>query len=139
MKITKITIAGKEYKITELPRKKNAAWRERVQGEFTEIADMVRGLPDQNVGSTAGVAGLIESFAKKLTGSVDILVDLIFSYSPALRKDAERIDEEAYDSEILEAFWAVAGLAFPFGSLIQRVRGLAERGQSQEPTGESSA
>ncbi len=138
MKTAKVSIAGRQYTINELPRKQNAAWRDRVQGLFDEVTGEIRGLPEQEIGSRVGAADLIESLTRRLTGSVDVIVDLIFSYAPEFGDDAQRINEEAYDSEILEAFWAVAKLAFPFGSLIQRVSSLTASGQKADQTGESS-
>jgi hypothetical protein len=61
-----------------------------------------------------------------LLNSIDNVKVLLASYAPDLPLD------DAYDSEIMDAFGEVLTLAFPFGSLIKRVRGL-----SGQPTAQS--
>ena len=58
-----------------------------------------------------------------LIGSMDLLLDLLFAYSPELAEDRERIEEEAYDEEALAAFTEVLKLAYPFGELLAMVNG----------------
>lgn len=62
----------------------------------------------------------MRSVASKVVDSVDILAGLVTDYVPALKP----LLDEAYDSEVLEAFTAVLGLAYPSGQLLERIKAL---------------
>jgi hypothetical protein len=72
------------------------------------------------------LANVVRSVSGLLLTSIDTVKDLLASYAPSLPL------EDAYDSEIMDAFTEVLGLAYPFGSLLKKVRGL-----SGQPTRQS--
>lgn len=134
MRTVEVTLAGKTYTITELPSRKNAAWRKKLEKPFRELAKMLESAPETDISNLADIAGLVRSLSSMLVDSVDVIVELLFDYSPELRADRKRIEEEAYDSEILAAFTAVLSLAFPFGSLASKLQGLAMLGSASGAT-----
>ena len=136
MRTVTVEIAGKEYTINEKKRKANAKWRASFQTQFTEIADLIEGLPAMEL-TTEAVAQLIRQIVAKLGGSVDIMADLVFSYSPELSADKKTIEEDAYDSEIMQVFTEVLKLAYPFGSLAETLGALAQTGRANLGTSPS--
>lgn len=133
-----VEIGGKSYTINEAKRKANAKWRQSFQVQFTEVADLIEGLPGTEMTSQA-IGQLIRQITSKIGGSVDEMAALVFAYSPELAADKETIEEEAYDSEIMAAFTAVLKLAYPFGSLIEMVSGLSSLGQGTKETSLNSS
>lgn len=129
-----VEIGGKQYTIPEAKRKANAKWRQLFQAQFTEVADLIEGLPETSLSSATAVGDLIRQIVNKVGGSVDQMAELVFSYAPELAAEREQIEEEAYDSEIMAAFTAVLKLAYPFGSLIEMVSGLISLGQGTKGT-----
>jgi len=117
MKTAKVTLDGEVYTITELRSRANATWRSRLEEEFEDLAMLIEAAPQQEVTDAQGLANLVRSVSGKLINSVDILRELTVEYAPEL---AEPLDE-AYDSEMLDVFTAVLGLAYPFGGLISRL------------------
>jgi len=59
------------------------------------------------------LAELVQVLRHTLIGSIDMLQDLLFAYSPVLAADRERIEAEAFDEEALAAFVEVLKLAYP--------------------------
>jgi len=138
MKTETVEIGEKIYTIREAKRKANAKWRQRFQAEFVEVANLIEGLPSTDLTPEA-VSNLIRQIVAKVGGSVDILAELVFSYAPELADDREAIEEEAYDSDIMAAFTAVLKLAYPFGSVVEAVNGLAALGRTAKPTPPNSS
>lgn len=138
MKTETVVIGDKQYTIKEAKRKANAKWRLLFQTQFTEVADLIEGLPSTELTPTA-VGDLIRQITAKVGGSVDMLAELVFAYSPELAADRETIEEEAYDSEIMAAFTAVLKLAYPFGSVVETLSGLAALGRTDKQTLPSSS
>jgi len=155
MKVVKVTIAGKEYAVTPLPIKKNREWRKQFDAPIRDAASLLA-----EVGSHAGVeyedaSKMINSLGKAvsgklapvinhLLGSADLITEAVFDYSPELKKDRKRIENEGYDTEIVAAFMSILGLAFPFGQAIQGLMELGKEnpkvsGQEEQPTVPSSA
>lgn len=128
MKSIKIALAGKTYTVNELPRKKNAAWREQFQAEFAEVADALVAMADSDIANADSVAALLRSVMGQVNGAVEKIVALLLAYSSSIAADGERIEEEAYESELLDAFLEVLKLAYPFGSLVGALAPLANLG-----------
>lgn len=117
MRTVKVVLDGQTVTVQELRRRENQAWRERLEGEFGELADALEGAGELEL-TGASMAGLVRAVAGKVVGSVDIIAGLLGAYAPEL----EGLMAEAYDSEIMEAFTQVLGLAYPFGALVERLR-----------------
>lgn len=131
MRTAKVILNGQTYEVQELRRRANQAWRKSLEGHFQEVADRLEGAPGVDLGDGKALAELVRSLSGKLIGSVDILVDLVHQYAPELP-----IDDDCYDSEVLGAFTAIAGLAYPFGSVVDQL--LMRVGSMKQQTGPSS-
>jgi hypothetical protein len=117
-KIVTVTLDGKPYTITEKRSRDNAAWRKSLEGPFQELAGLLESAPGADLTDGQSLAALVRSVSGMLLGSIETVTGLLAEYAPDLPL------EDAYDSEILEAFGAVLGLAYPFGSLLPRLRAL---------------
>jgi hypothetical protein len=138
MRTETIEIGDVKYTVRELKRKANAKWRLAFQAQFTEVADLIEGLPQTDL-TPAAIGNLVRQITNKVGGSVDEMAELVFAYSAELNKDRDTIEEEAYDSEIMAAFTAVLKLAYPFGSLVEMVSGLSSLGREAKATSPNSS
>jgi hypothetical protein len=115
MRTVTVTLDGREYQVNELRSRANRAWREQLESQFTGLAAALQNAPKTNLADGAALAGVVQSVAGTLLHSVEILTDLVHAYAPQLPL------EDAFDSEVLDAFTAILGLAYPFGSVVERV------------------
>jgi hypothetical protein len=122
MRTVTVTLAGKPYELQALPRRQAQAWRAKLGGPFAELEQALGTGLTTELTDGKGIADLVATFSGTLLGSVDLLVGLLYDFSPALREDRERIDEEAFDEELLAAFWEAVKLAFPFGGLVSKLQ-----------------
>jgi hypothetical protein len=129
MRTVVVTLDGTDYEIQELRSKANRAWREHLEAHFAELSDALVSAPDTDITDGVALAEMVRSVSGKLLHSVDIVADLVRIYDENLPID------DAYDSEILEAFTAILGLAYPFGAVIDRVREAV--GQLNQATSQS--
>lgn len=147
MKTIQVSVAGRDYTITPLPIKKNREWRKQFDAPIQDAANLlaeVGGYADQEfvdasnmIGSIGkAVSGKLPTVINHLLGSADMIVEAVFDYSPAMKKDRKYIEENGYDEELVSCFLSILGLAFPFGQAIQ---GLLKLGQEERPTEASSA
>ena len=122
-KSIKVTLDGQEYTITEKRSRENAEWRQELGGPFAQLVDLLETGPDVELTDMQSLANVVRSVSGLLLTSIDTVKDLLASYAkgsmPQLPLD------DAYDSEIIEAFGEVLGLAFPFGSILTKARGLS--------------
>lgn len=123
-KTTKVTLGGTEYTIEELKAKANAAWRKRLGEQLQGVAELM----DSDISDADTLRALAGLVMNRIMPAVDTMRDMLLDYCPAIRADRKRIEEEAYDSEIMDAFVKVLALAYPFGSAIQRISSLSGRG-----------
>jgi len=118
-----IELDGEAYEVVELRSRENADWRRKLEEPFSELAEKLEGAPDVELTDLAGVAGLVRSVGGTLLQSIDLVKGLVIAYAPAL----DEAVENAYDSEILEAFGKILELAYPFGGLIRRLKELGSQ------------
>jgi hypothetical protein len=133
-----VKIAERDYEVQELRSRANEAWRKRLQEPFGALVKRLEGAGDTDITSPRELAALVQDTAGALLESPDTLREMLFAYAPALEGDRERILEEAYDSELLDAFVQVLKLAFPFGGIVDKLAGLARLGERPAPTSPSS-
>ena len=121
-----VTLDGQEYTITEKRSRENAEWRRELGGPFAQLVDLLEQGPDVELTDMQSLANVVRSVSGLLLTSIDTVKELLASYAPELPLD------DAYDSEIMAAFTEVLGLAFPFGALATKIRGLS--GQRTAPS-----
>jgi hypothetical protein len=118
-----ITLDGQEYVVEEKRSRENAQWRQKLEEPFKELAQQLERAPAVELTKVTEIAQLVRGVGGTLLQSMDIVVALLIEYAPGLREAVK----EAYDSEILEAFGKVLGLAYPFGGLIERLKTLGSK------------
>ncbi len=136
MKTIDIQLGGQTYTVEERKARHNAAWRQKLSEPFGELAGLLEEAGELEL-TPANIAQLLRTVGDALLHSIDTVRDLLFDYSPTLSADRKRIEAEAYDSEILEAFTGVLKLAYPFGSLIGKVASVLDSGSATRPTSPS--
>lgn len=130
-----VTLGEKEFEIKPLTIRKSKAWR-------VAFTDALQGL----VGPLVNIAGeefsgdtvepLIEGVKGILINSTDVVLELLYAYSPALEKEREWIEENAYETEAFAAFMEVLKLAYPFVTAGQT---LVQAGLQDQLTGKRSS
>ena len=123
MRTVEITLNGEKHTVQELRSRANREWRAKLEAHFSELADALENAPDTDLTDGSALAGLVRSVSGKLLRSVDILTELLVAYAP----DLKPIIDDAYDSEILEAFTQVLGLAYPFGPMVNRLKAIGSQ------------
>lgn len=118
-----VRLAGTTYEIQELSIKKARLWRKMLAEPFGEIVAALENAENTELSNLADVGALVQTFSGTLIGSIDILLDLLFAYSPELAADRERIEDEAVTSEALTAFVEVVKLAYPLSGVVRLVNG----------------
>jgi hypothetical protein len=109
-----VTLAGQQYTVQELPSRRNAEWRAKLDETLAGVSDAL--------GKSMKLSGLqdvVDAVRALLLGGIGTVMDLLCEYAPEVDADRERIEAEVYDSEIVTAFTEVCTLAFPFGSLLR--------------------
>lgn len=116
MKKITITLGEKEFTITERPRKSNKEYRDWLVNQKLQplMAEVERAMA-ANIGSLQTIA-IVKALISKIGVSIDDIADAVFSY-PTPKPWSGADEDNAYDSQIVEAFAEVLKLAFPFGSL----------------------
>lgn len=123
MRTVKVALDGQSHTVQELRSKANREWRGRLEEHFDELAEALEGAPDTDLSDGEALGNLVRGLSGKLIHSVDIIADLLVDYAPDLKPHLD----DAYDSEILDAFTAVLGLAYPFGTMLGRLREIGSR------------
>lgn len=117
MRTVEITLGGERYTIHELPVRLNAEWRKKLNAPLSELINLIQQAPGLELSNPAHVADLLRSVSGLFLESLETATDLLIAYSPALTAKSEWVRDNAYESEIMEAFASVLTLAFPFGLL----------------------
>jgi len=133
MRSVTVKLGGKEYIVYELKARQNQTWRAQLKTRFETLADVIGNAPATEL-NTTGVSGLIRNITNLVMDSIGDVREAILAYSPELSADRLFIEENAYDSEIMDAFMEVLTLAFPFGNLVKKASGLIESGPPNKPT-----
>lgn len=126
MDSTTVTVGGTEYTIDELPARKNSAWRATFETQLGPLLTLV-----EQAGAGAAISSsddlmrIAHQVGRVLVKAPDTVTELIFDYAPNLDANREQILDTAYDSELIGAFQAILGLAYPFGGLARQMASLA--------------
>ena len=123
-----VIIDGKPYCLVELKPRANAEWRRAFDAQFGALLHELPGLVDLSLDSAADLIAVLERLWPVLLEKADQVWALCCQYDPAF--------ENGYESEAVDAFKDVLGLAFPFGSLIDLA---ARGGLAPVTTGTNSA
>lgn len=120
-----VELGGREFLIQALNMKGAREWREQFSKPVQQVLGMLNQMQGVELNDIGNAAGVLQQVGTFLLGSVDILVEALFAYSPELEMNREWIEENADDTQAMGALWAVLQLAYPFGNLVT----LLNRGQ----------
>ncbi len=138
----KITIAKREYDLSELPALDNSEWRQSLTEQYGTLIQQLMSATDTQYDTPDGLAKLGNlggALVVKLGGSIEDLRDRVIAYSPDLQRDRDYILKNGYDSEFLKAFVEVIKLAYPFGGLSQMMTAaLRQLGELSRQTSRNS-
>lgn len=133
-----VTLGGQSYVIEELPARRNADWRRLLERRLAPILGIIEqagaGLELRTKEDVLKVVGQVSQL---LVTAPDLLIELLFAYTPDLATQQDVILDSAYDSELVAAFTSVLGLAYPFGSLAKLATSLAS-GSMNPPSAPTS-
>src|SRR5690348_3858385 len=107
-----VTLGGVTYTLEQLPMKPNKAWRDSLGAPVMALTQLIADAGDLEL-KAADIQRLIGVVKDLLLGSMDLLLEALFRYSPALAADRERIENEAYDDEAMAALGVALTLAYP--------------------------
>lgn len=116
-----VVLGEKKFVVRALSMKAARAWRKDFGEPLQVIIGVLQNAGEIELTSTTHVASLLNEVGPLLLGSVDILVEALFAYSPTLEAEREWIEEHADDVEAMAALWEVLQLAYPFGGLLDRL------------------
>lgn len=78
-------------------------------------------LDDLTFSSVGELLGIGRTLLATVSGVPDLIVDLVFRYSPELEAQREVLEDSATDEEFVAAFVEVLKLAFPFSAILRAV------------------
>lgn len=127
-----VTLGEKEYTITEAGHRRAKGWKQAFMDRFyrplqAQLVDLnALDLDGLSLGDLPTLSPFVETL---LTDTVDVVAELVISYSPVLEEDEDAILEAASDRQIIAAFWEVLKLANPLSmEALAQLSGLAKIG-----------
>lgn len=112
-----VRLGGQDYTIKLLPISKSFEWRKRAGRFVAQFVDSVKGM-DLSDKESIDISSIVKQMLPEImTVGVDELIDLMFSYAPALPKqDIMRRHEagEIRSAELVTAAMGVFRLEIPF-------------------------
>lgn len=118
-----VTLGGQEYAIKPLNIRQSRAWREQFANPFQAVIGVLQNAGRIELTNPGDLGALLSQVGGLLLGSMDLVIDALFAYSPELRADEDAILDNATDEEAVAALWEVLKLAYPFGSILQTLNG----------------
>lgn len=134
MRTETVQLGGNEYTISELPLRKNAEWRAKLDETLQAFGDLLGMAERIELSDTGNVLSILRDASKMIVHSPDLAIDLFFAYAVELEADRDKIMDAAYESELMEAFKSVLKLAYPFGGLGRLFSTLTSSGSVEKPT-----
>ena len=127
-----VVLGEKEYTITEAGHRRAKGWKKAFMDRFyqplqAQLVDLnALDLDSLSLGDLPTLSPFVETL---LTDTVDVVAELVISYSPVLEEDRDAILEAASDRQIIAAFWEVLKLANPLSvEALAQLSGLAKIG-----------
>jgi len=119
------TLGGQKYDIRPLPIAQARAWRQSVKDPLQVIISTVAGLPDISLQDLelSSIVGLVQHVFTTVADAPDILLAWLYAYAPNIAADKERIENEAFDAEVADAFAQVVKQVYPLGRLASAIGG----------------
>lgn len=133
-----LKLGHKSYLVRELAIRPNRAWREKAQPIMDFVNQAVSTLRED---ATDGeiVKTLTSKLINLLVDRIDEIIDLVFAYSEQLEAERETIETTATETQMLEAFIQIMGVAYPIGFLAKKATEMYKVGSALQQTLTNSA
>jgi hypothetical protein len=120
-----ITLGNQKYDLRPLPINQSRAWRAKVKAPLEQIIHTVAGLPEVELSALelTAILGLIQHVFSTVADAPDLLLTWLYEYAPNIAEDKERIENEAFDTEVAEAFAAIVKQVYPLARLASALGG----------------
>lgn len=127
-----LVLGAREFEVQTAGFKRARPWKKRLFEEVKPLFERVGGASSVDITTPADLFKLLPLAEELFTDGIDLVCDMLITYSPVLEAEREYIEEYATDKQILAAFQEVAALADPFGliPLLTRRIGRATIGTS---------
>ena len=122
MKSSKVSLAGKEYEIKPMPIRQARDFREKVSKELDPILNTFSAVDQVEITTLGSLNTVFNNLREVVLRSPDHALNILCEYSPAIQEDKERIENEAYDEEVITAFVEVLKQLYPFGILRRLIK-----------------
>lgn len=139
-----VVLGGKQFTIQPRPIKATREWKAKAEPIIDELINILAMIPTngqeivQLVNTTQAAAGgnlmeasigdllpMLMKIKSKILHFDDIVLDLLYAYSPDLAAQHDFIEENAFDGEAIYALVLVLRLVFPLEQLKMAFRGEA--------------
>lgn len=122
-----IMLGEKEYIVTQASFMRAKPWKKRLFEEIKPLFERLGGASEMTFASPADLFALLPLAEQLFIGGIDIIFDLLVTYSPVLEAERAYIEAHATDKQIMGAFQEVVKLSDPFGIVQQLNRRLGLR------------
>jgi len=116
----KIVIMGERtYEVRPLTIKANRRWRGQIEEPLSQLMDVISGGAFSDIQNVEGLVAAVRLIATRIINAPDVLWEQVKAYVPEIAADAEWLEENATDAEVVAAFVAVLGVVFPLEGLMR--------------------
>ena len=121
-----VNLGGRTYSLAKKPIRQASAMRQRLNQQIEPLVEMAGRATEVEIRDVEQVGELLNGLRGMLVSYVDILLEMLCEYEPAIQKDREWLLDHAYDEEVIQAAVVMIQQLFPFGNLLSKLNGLAE-------------
>lgn len=118
-----VLLGGQEYEVKTLSIKKSREWRKKLAGPFEELLAVIKNANSIELTSVQDLAGIAVLIQERIIQAPDLCLELLCAYSPEIKADLKRIEDQATDEEVMVGLTQVLKLAYPFGAVPRLLRG----------------
>jgi hypothetical protein len=119
-----LVLGEREFVVQTAGFMRSKPWKKRLFEEIKPLFEKVSDAPNMEFNSAADLLKLLPLAEELFTDGLDLVFDMLVSYSPVLEDEREYIGNYATDKQILAAFQGVVVLADPFGVVATLTRQL---------------
>jgi hypothetical protein len=119
-----LVLGEREFVVQTAGFMRSKPWKKRLFEEIKPLFEKVSDAPNMEFNNAADLLKLLPLAEELFTDGLDLVFDMLISYSPVLEDDREYIGCHATDKQILAAFQGVVVLADPFGVVATLTRQL---------------
>lgn len=127
-----VSLGEREFEVQTAGFKRAKPWKARLFADVKPLFEKVGASTNIEFATPTDLLKLLPLAEELFVDGLDLVCDMLITYSPALEAERDYIEEYATDKQILAAFQEVAALADPFGmiQLMTRRFGRAVTGTS---------